>query len=163
MPVTSVEKDPGAMTLTVTAQFGAPVARVWQMWEDPRLLERWWGPPEYPATVVEHDLAPGGLVTYFMTGPQGDRHHGWWRIRGAGAPNDLEFEDGFADDSGTPNPDLPVSDVRVRLADQAGGGTVMTIETTFPSLEAMEQMVAMGMEEGITAAIGQIDAILAAD
>jgi len=160
MPVTSVEKDPGAMTMTVTAQFGAPVARVWQMWEDPRLLERWWGPPEYPATVVEHDLAPGGLVTYFMTGPQGDRHHGWWRIRGAGAPNDLEFEDGFADDSGTPNPDLPVSDVRVRLADQAGGGTVMTIETTFPSLEAMEQMVAMGMEEGITAAVGQIDGLL---
>ena len=36
----------------------------------------------------------------------------------------------------------------------------MTIETKFPSTEAMAQMVAMGMEEGMTEALGQIDAIL---
>ena len=38
----------------------------------------------------------------------------------------------------------------------------MTTVTTFPSLEAMEQLLAMGMEEGIKAAVGQIDGILAA-
>lgn len=149
------------MTMTVTARFAAPADRVWRMWEDPRLLERWWGPPEYPATVVEHDLVPGGRVSYFMTGPQGDRHHGWWRVSQVGPPHHLAFEDGFADDAGVPNPDLPVIDVRVHLADQAGGGTFMTIATTFPSLQAMEEMVAMGMEEGMTAALGQIDGLLA--
>ena len=39
----------------------------------------------------------------------------------------------------------------------------MSIESRFPSTEAMEQMVAMGMEEGLTEAVGQIDAILAED
>ena len=38
------------LTLTITAEFNAPVTRVWELWENPRLLERWWGPPTYPAT-----------------------------------------------------------------------------------------------------------------
>jgi uncharacterized protein YndB with AHSA1/START domain len=161
MTVTNVEKDVDARTMTITAEFDAPVERVWKLWEDPRQLERWWGPPTYPATVVEHDLSPGGKVDYFMTGPEGDRPRGWWRVLAVDAPRRLEFEDGFADDTGAPNPDLPVMTIRVALDDRAAGGTRMTIETTFPSPEAMEQIIAMGMEEGITAAVGQMDAIVA--
>ena len=80
MTVTNVVKDPERRTMTITAEFGAPVERVWQIWADPRQLERWWGPPTYPATVVDHDLAEGGTVNYFMTGPDGDKHAGWWRV-----------------------------------------------------------------------------------
>ena len=51
--------------------------RVWQLWADPRLLERWWGPPGFPATFEHHDLTPGGTITYFMSGPDGgDRFDG---------------------------------------------------------------------------------------
>ena len=74
MSVTNVTKDPEALTMSITSRFDAPVERVWQVWADPRRLERWWGPPTYPATVTEHDLAVGGRVRYFMTGPEGDRH-----------------------------------------------------------------------------------------
>ena len=80
MTVISVEKDVESLTMTITEQFDAPTTRVWQVWQDPRQLERWWGPPTYPATVVGHDLSPGGSVTYFMTGPEGDTHHGWWHV-----------------------------------------------------------------------------------
>ena len=160
MSVTSVHKNPEALTMTVTATFDAPVDQVWQVWADPRKLERWWGPPTYPATVVEHDFAPGGSVTYFMTGPEGDRHHGWWRLLVIDPPHRLEFEDGFAAEDGTPNPDMPGTTARVSLSERDGGGTTMVIESTFPTLEAMEQLVAMGMEEGITLAIGQIDGLL---
>ena len=159
MSVTDVQKDPASLTLTITSDFDAPVARVWQVWEDPRQLERWWGPPTYPATVVDHDLTPGGKVSYFMTGPEGDEHHGWWRVVAVDAPHRLEFEDGFADDTGTPNPDLPVTVTRVSLTEKAGR-TQMAIETTFPSLEAMEQVISMGAEEGMKAALDQIDGLL---
>jgi hypothetical protein len=37
----------------------------------------------------------------------------------------------------------------------------MSIESGFPSAEAMERLLAMGMQEGLTGAVGQIDAILA--
>ena len=42
-----------------------------------------------------------------------------------------------------------------------GGKTRMSIVIEFPTVEAMEQHAAMGMEEGLTQAVGQIDAILA--
>ena len=161
MTTINIAKDFDALTMTVSATFDAPVERLWQLWSEPRQLERWWGPPDYPATVVDHDLTPGGAVSYFMTSPEGDRHRGWWKVLAVDAPHGLEFEDGFADDDGNPNLELPVSATRVSLAATADGRTAMTIVSTFPSLEAMEETIAMGVEEGLAGAMGQIDAILA--
>jgi uncharacterized protein YndB with AHSA1/START domain len=160
MSVTSVDKDPATMTMTITAEYDAPIGRVWQLWANPRQLERWWGPPTYPATVVDHDLTPGGRVSYFMTGPEGDQPRGWWRVLNVDAPHRLDFENGFADDAGDPNPEMPTMIIRVALDEQAGGGTRMAIETTFPSKETMDQLISMGMEEGMTSAVGQIDELL---
>jgi uncharacterized protein YndB with AHSA1/START domain len=162
MGVTGVSKDLDALTMTVTAEYDVDVARAWQLWADPRQLERWWGPPTYPATVEQHDLRPGGVVTYVMTGPEGDRHHGWWRVLEVDAPSLLLVEDGFGDDPSHPQEGMPATVMRVTLADRAGGGVVMTMVSTFPSLESLEQLVQMGMEEGLTLAMGQIDGILAA-
>jgi uncharacterized protein YndB with AHSA1/START domain len=161
MTVKDVTKDPATLTMVVTAEFDAPVERVWQLWADPRQLERWWGPPTYPATVVDHDLVPGGTVTYFMTGPEGDKHGGWWRVLAADAPHSLEVQDGFSDDTGSPNPDMPSTIMRVVLSEE-GGGTKMVMTSTFPSLEAMERLTDMGMEEGLRAAMAQMDEVLAA-
>lgn len=162
MTVTRIDKDPAAATMTVHAAFDAPVERVWQLWADPRKLERWWGPPVYPATVVDHDLVAGGRVTYFMTGPEGDKHHGYWEVVAVEAPRSLEVQDGFADDSGTPNDTLPRTRMTVTLSARADGGTDVAIHSQFPSTEAMEQMVAMGMEEGLREAMGQMDALVGA-
>jgi hypothetical protein len=52
---------------------------------------------------------------------------------------------------------------RVAIEEIGRGRTRMSIESTFPSLEAMEQVLAMGMEEGLKLAVGQIDGILAGD
>ena len=163
MTVTAVRKNPEALSMTITAEFSAPPERVWQLWEDPRQLERWWGPPTYPATVTSHDLRPGGRVEYHMTGPEGDQPRGYWEIVEADAPRSLVFRDGFANDDGTPNTDLPMFTARVRIEEIGDGRTRMSIESVFPSAQAMEQVLAMGMEEGITSAVAQIDAILVAD
>jgi uncharacterized protein YndB with AHSA1/START domain len=160
MTVKDVTKDPETLTMVVTAEFDAPIERVWQLYADPRQLERWWGPPTYPATVVDHDLSAGGSVTYFMTGPEGDKHQGWWRVLAVDAPHSLEVEDGFADDTGAPNPELPTTHMRVVLSEK-GGGTQVVITSTFPSKEEMEQLLEMGMEEGLRGSMGQMDAVLA--
>jgi uncharacterized protein YndB with AHSA1/START domain len=160
MTSTSITKDPEALTMTITADLDATVERAWQLWADPRQLERWWGPPTYPASVVDHDLSTGGRVSYFMTGPKGDKHGGYWNIVAVDAPHRLEFHDGFARDDGTPNDAMPVSTITVTLT-EGGTGTRMVVETRFPSTAAMEQLLAMGMDEGMREAMSQIDAILA--
>ncbi len=160
MTVTDVRKDLDALTMTLTAEFAAPVERVWQVWADPRLLERWWGPPTYPATVVEHDLVPGGKVGYFMTSPDGETYHGWWLVRSVTAPHGLEFEDGFADSAGAVNPEMPVTVAVVSLSARPDGGTTMVLTSRFQSREAFDRLAEMGMEQGLREAVGQIDGLL---
>jgi uncharacterized protein YndB with AHSA1/START domain len=163
MTVAAVRKDIGALTMTLEADFEASPDRVWQLWADPRQLERWWGPPTYPATVTAHDLRSGGRVEYHMTGPAGDQPRGYWEIVEVQAPYRLVFRDGFAKADGTPDSDMPLNEVRVTISAVAGGRTRMSIESIFPDTAAMEQLLAMGMEQGLTEAVGQIDAILAED
>jgi uncharacterized protein YndB with AHSA1/START domain len=159
MSVVSVEKDYDGPSLDLVAEFDAPVERVWELWADPRKLERWWGPPTYPATVEKHELVEGGEVTYVMTGPEGDKSRGWWRVTSVDPPTSLEFTDGFSKEDGTPNADLPTISAQVRLTEQ-DAGTRMELRFVFESREQMEQMEGMGMVEGLTQAAGQMDALL---
>ena len=104
MTVTNVHKDPDALTMTITVELDASVERAWQLWADPRQLERWWGPPTYPATFVDHDLTPGSRATYYMTTPEGEKPHGWWEVLAVDPPRRLEVKDGFADDTAKRRP-----------------------------------------------------------
>jgi uncharacterized protein YndB with AHSA1/START domain len=162
MPVTDVNKDPDALTMTITCEFDAGAERIWEMWSDPRQLERWWGPPSFPATFVEHDLTPGSRTAYFMTGPDGQKHHGWWRIEETEPPKRLRIAD--ADEEGNPN-ETPIdgpAEVTVTIT-EADGVTTMSIESKFASREGMDEMIEMGMEHGMVGALGQIDEILAGE
>ena len=163
MTVTTVRKDPAAHSLILEAEFNAPVQRIWQLWADPRQLERWWGPPTYPATFTRHDLTPGSRVEYHMTGPEGDQPKGYWDVLETDPPHRLVVRDGFRNDDGTLNDDLPAGEMRVTIEEIGDGRTRMSIESVSPSAEALEQVLAMGMEQGLTEAVGQIDAILAED
>jgi uncharacterized protein YndB with AHSA1/START domain len=161
MTVTDVHKDPTGPSMKVASEWDAPIARVWQLWADPRKLERWWGPPTYPATFVEHDFRPGGKVSYYMTGPEGEKFHGWWKVLTIDEPTLLELEDGFADSEDKPDDGMPITKMNVTFTELSTGATRMVIESQFPSREAMDKLIEMGMEEGLVAAIGQIEAILA--
>jgi uncharacterized protein YndB with AHSA1/START domain len=156
MTVISVDKDLDDLTLTVVAEFDAPVERVWQLWADPRQLERWWGPPGHPATFHEHDLAPGGRATYSI----GEAGHGWWRVTSVDPPRSLELVDGWADSDGTPRDGAPTTTIRMRLA-ELDGRTRMEIRSVFSSREHLEQVARMGAVEAFAESVGQIDALLA--
>lgn len=160
MTVIDVSKDYQARTLIFTAEFSASVERVWQLWEDPRQLERWWGPPTYPATFTEHELVVGGKMRYHMTGPGGDQPRGWWRIVAVDAPHSLAFDNGLADETGEPVKDSLHMDVVVTLSEQANGLTRMVVATSYPTEELMNMLMEMGMEEGFTGAMSQIDGLL---
>ena len=160
MPVVSMNKDVEALTLTMVAEYAVKPERVWQVWADPRQLERWWGPPTWPATFEQHEVKVGGESHYFMTGPDGEKARGWWRFTALDEPRSLDFEDGFSDDSGAPNPQMPTMRMHVDL-ESTGNGTRMTVTTYFNNADEMEQLVTMGLVEGLEGAAGQIDGILA--
>ena len=161
MTVTNVHKDPEALTMTITAEFDAPIGAYGRCGRTPACSSGGGARRPTRRRSSTTTCTPGGTVTYFMTGPEGDQPRGWWRVLDVDAPHRLDFEDGFADDDRSPNPAMPTMIMRVSLHERPGGGTRMAIETTFPSAEAMEQILAMGTEEGMVAAMSQIDGLLA--
>jgi uncharacterized protein YndB with AHSA1/START domain len=160
MTVTSVVKDFESLTLTLVADFDAPPDRVWRLWADPRQLERWWGPPTYPATFQRHDLTPGGEVAYVMTGPKGETSRGWWRVTSVEPSKSLEFVDGFADKHGKPVASGPTTRVQVQFTER-DGGTRMVVRSMYDSREEMERVARLGAFDVFAETVGQMDALLA--
>ena len=160
MPVTDVTTDADNLTMTVIADFAAPVERVWSAYSDPRQLERFWGPPGWPATFTHWDHTVGGKANYTMTGPRGEKASGTWEFVEIDAPRSFTVLDSFADENGTPDPDLP--SMRMTFTFEAtADGTRMVNTSYFTSAEALEQVVAMGAVEGSTMAFNQLDRVLA--
>ncbi|HEY2215373.1 MAG TPA: SRPBCC domain-containing protein [Acidimicrobiales bacterium] len=161
MSVTSVEKDPESLTMTVTADLDATVERVWQLWADPRQFERWWGPPGYPATVVDHDMNAGGRITFFMIGDEGERFDSTWEVIAADPPRHLELRDADVDDNGRPNDGNSMTGFVITIDEKEGGGAVMAIHSRFDSLTGMEEVLGTGFQEGMCMVFSQIEALLA--
>jgi uncharacterized protein YndB with AHSA1/START domain len=160
MPITSVSKDAETLTMTVVADFAATPRRLWDAYLDPRLLERFWGPPTYPAVFTRHDGYVGGRSEYAMTGPDGDVSRGYWEWLAVDELKGFEVRDGFANPDGTANPQLP--SMRMTFAfDATPDGSRVTTTTYFNSAEELEKLLGMGMEQGMTEAIGQMDDVLA--
>jgi uncharacterized protein YndB with AHSA1/START domain len=159
MPVTDVTTDADALTMTLTADFAAPVDRLWAAFTEPRQLERFWGPPGYPATFTEFDLTPGGRARYHMTSPKGEEYHGVWEFLEIDGPRSFTALDSFADADGRVLPDMPTSRM-VFTFDQTPTGSRLVNTTHFDSADALEKVVAMGAVEGSTLAINQLDLVL---
>jgi uncharacterized protein YndB with AHSA1/START domain len=160
MTVVGVEKDFENLRLILFADFSAPIERVWELWADPRLLERWWGPPTHPSTVEKHDLTVGGEVTYFMTGQSGERSRGRWKVEAVSPPNSLEFTDAFADHEGTPSRASPTTRVRVRLMER-DTGTRMELQFLFESPEHWKLLERWSAFEVFPQSVNQMDVLLA--
>lgn len=161
MPITNTATDPKELTVTVVGDYPVTVERLWDAYADPRQLERFWGPVEWPATFTRHDMAPGGQSHYYMTGPDGTRAGGWFRFRQVETGKLIEVDDGFFKDDGTPNDEMPTIRMTFRFEKTKQGARVTTV-TRFPNVEAMGLLVdKMQMLEGMKSAMSQIDAVVA--
>jgi uncharacterized protein YndB with AHSA1/START domain len=155
MPLTSVTKDAANLTLTVVGDYPVPQKRLWDAFADPRQLERFWGPPAFPATFTLHDFKVGGRAEYFLALPEGQKWNGSWKFTAVNPISAFEAHDG---DHNAGDDNMPAS---MKFAfETTPTGSRMTIVTQFSSVDAMEQTIP-GMEQGLRAAMPQLDAMLA--
>ncbi len=159
MPVTDITTDPQTLTMTLTAEFAAPVERVWKAFTTASQLERFWGPPGWPSTFREFDLTVGGHAQYFMTSPRGEKSSGSWEFTAIDEPRGFEVIDSFVDDDGKPLDGFPAMRMSFTFESTAEGSRMVNT-SYFDSAEALEQVVAMGAVEGSRMAMAQLDAVL---
>jgi uncharacterized protein YndB with AHSA1/START domain len=155
MPLTSVTKDAAKLTLTVVGDYPVPQQRLWDAFADPRQIERFWGPPAWPATFTRQDMKVGGRAEYFLTGPKGEKWSGSWKFTAVNPISSFEAHDG---EDNAEDENMPAS--MKFTFDATPTGSRLTIVTRFSSVEAMEQTIP-GMEQGLRAAMPQLDAVLA--
>lgn len=160
MPITSMTSDPEKLTLTIVADYPVPLERLWEAYADPRQIERFWGPETWPATFTRHDMCVGGESHYYMTGPDGGTSRGYFKYLAVEPYKRFEVVDGFVDEQGRANDAMPTMRM-VYSFEATPTGSRFTGVTYFPSVEAMEELVKMGMIEGTKSAMSQIDAVLA--
>lgn len=155
MPLISVTKDAATLTLTVVGDYPVPQQRLWDAFADPRQLERFWGPPAFPATFTRHDFKVGGRAEYYLTLPEGNKWSGSWKFTAVNPISSFEAHDG---DDNAEDENMPAG--MTFTFETTPTGSRMTIVTRFSSVEAMEQTIP-SMEEGLRAAMPQLDAVLA--
>ena len=155
MPLTSISKDPANLSITVVGDYPVPQKRLWEAFADPRQLERFWGPPAFPATFTRHDFKVGGRAEYFLTLPEGKQWKGSWKFTAVNPISSFEARDG---EENAEDENMPAS---MKFSfETTPTGSRMSIITWFSSIEAMEQTIP-GMEAGLRAAMPQLDALLA--
>ena len=159
MPVTDVITDADALTMTLTAEFAAPVERLWTAFTDPRQLERFWGPPGWPATFTAFDLSVGGRADYHMTSPRGEKAGGSWEFLEIDEPNGFSVLDSFVGEDGRPAEGMPTMRTVFSFEPTASGSKLVNT-SYFTSADALEQVVSMGAVEGSTMALNQLDRVL---
>lgn len=146
--------------LHVTREFAAPVPLVWAAWTTAKLLDQWWAPKPWQARTKTMDFREGGHWHYAMIGPEGEAHWGWADYRTIDPEKGFTASDAFCDEEGNVNREVPQAKWTTQFS-ETGGRTTVKMVTTYTSLEDLETILIMGMKEGLTMALTNLDALLA--
>ena len=157
---TKYRKDLANKRLFVEREFDAPVAQVWRAWTESELLEQWWAPKPYKAVTKKMDFREGGSWIYAMLGPDGEKQ--WCKATYDKIIPQKRYMgfDGFSDEQGNINEEMPSMDWDVEFISQ-GGSTLVKVTVTFKSEEDLQKIVEMGFQEGFAAAHDNLDELLA--
>ena len=146
--------------LTVIRNFDADINLVWRAWTEAELLDQWWAPAPWKSETSHMEFKVGGYRLYAMVGPEGERHVGRTDYKAIDKPNSFGGEDAFCDADGNVNPALPVSKF-VNQFEQKGSQTTVTVVTVYDSVDLLQQVIDMGMKEGLSMAYDQLEKVLA--
>lgn len=150
----SVDKE--NKTISVKREFAAELPLVWDAYTRSEILDQWWAPKPWRARTKTMDFREGGYWLYAMVGPEGEVH--WARADYLEIDRHKSFraKDGFADEEGNLNPQMPQSYWQVSFSG-AAGGTLVTNLIIFDDLQHLEQTLEMGFKEGYVMALENLD------
>lgn len=153
--------DKESNKIQVIREFAAPVSRVWKAWTQQELLDQWWAPKPWTAQTKEMDFREGGKWIYAMIGPEGEKH--WARTDFQSVKTLVSFTalDAFLDEKGNKNTGLPESTWKVEFDESSITTTLASVEIEYDSSEDLEKILEMGFIEGFSAALQNLDELLA--
>jgi len=136
--------------------FNAPKDLVFKAFSESEHLKRWFGPRGWDLPVSNLDFRPGGSWHYCMKcvdKNQGDFYgfESWGKsfYQEIIENEKIVYTDYFSDAEGNLSTEMPVCEVTLTFVEQ-DGKTLITSTAKYPTEEALQKVVDMGMEQGIT-------------
>lgn len=160
MSAKSEFSTPSATEIMTVRRFAGDRDRIWAMWTQARHLRHWWGPTGWTIPICEVDFRPGGTWFYCLQDPDGNRYCSKTIYGEIDAPRRFTSVEVFTDEAGKLNDELPAGRNRFTFA-ETDGATTVTGLTRYPSPEARDQIIEMGVEAGIKQTFARLDAYLA--
>lgn len=153
---TQISKDLAQRTLVVSRQFNYPVNLVWKAFTQSEFLSQWWAPIPFKAETKEMDFRVGGHWLYAMVDPEGNKHWGKTTYLAIETEKYYDLEDCFCDENGIANAAFPTAVGKNKFIENANG-TLVEWTMTYPSEEDLLKVIEMGMEQGITMCMDQLE------
>ncbi len=146
-------------TITIKREFAGKRQLVWDCYTKSELLDRWFAPSPLTTKTKHMDFREGGYWHYAMVEPQGQEY--WSRIDYLTIDpiSNYTARDGFTDETGVINPDMPRSNWDVTFSDVAERTLVVTI-VSYDSADDLEKVIAMGLKEGLASTLDRLDELL---
>ncbi len=151
--------DKANSTMTIEKEFAARRQLVWDCYTKSELLDRWFAPKPMTTKTKSMDFREGGHWHYAMVDPGGQEYWGRLDYQTISPIDNFTALDGFCDESGTLDPELPRSNWDVTFTDASERTLVQTV-ISFKSAAELEKVVEMGMEEGMTSTLERLEELL---
>lgn len=155
MTSVNLTAQPGQSEYTLTREFNAPRALVFEAMFDPKHIPQWWGPGNLTTVVERMEVKMGGVWRFAQKDPDGNEFNFFGVYHSVTAPerviNTFEWEG---------SPGHVILETLI-LTEVAGGKTLLTVSGAFQSVADRDAMISSGMVEGATASYDQLDKILA--
>lgn len=150
--------DKTTQTVAFSREFDAELSLVWDAYTKPELLDQWWAPKPWTSKTKVMDFEVGGRRFYAMVSPEGDEHWSIQRYTSISPKTNFKLWNAFADKD--ENPELPGSEWDLTFS-QENGKTTVLIRIYNESLVRLEQMLAMGFQEGTAMNLKNLEELLA--
>lgn len=147
-------------TMTIQREFNAKRQLVWDCHTKSELLDQWFSPKPLSTKTKSMDFSDGGHWHYVMIDPAGPEYWGRMDYQRIRPIDNYTALDGFCDASGALNPEMPRAEWDVTFTDQ-GTRTLVRTVVTYASAEAIQQVIDMGMKDGMTSTMERLDELLA--
>lgn len=146
-------------TLTIRREFLADRQLVWDAYTKSELLDRWFAPEPLTTKTKSMDFREGGHWLYAMVEPNGTEYWGRTDYLTIHPIDNYTALDGFCDNMGKINLELPRANWDVSFTDLGANAVVHTV-VTYQSLSDLETVIQMGMQEGMTSTMEKLDDLL---
>ncbi len=168
MAEVKVTKDLDNKTLVIEYLADGPKEKVWRAYTDKEWFEKWWGPEGWQTTTKEFDFREGGRIHYDMhcvdknQGEWFDQHSwGLMEVQNIDEGNSFVYKDSFSDETGTVNQEMPSMVVTNEFTEE-NGKTRIVSRSVADSVEQIEELIKMGIEEGYSSQLNRLELLLRA-